>query len=150
VIEKSFLIPLLFGTAFATILLAGCGSGKAAHTTTAARPVRARSTTIHVYFESGASHAQETSVEQRLRHEPCVRRVVFVSKAQALTIMKKQFPALFAAGQPLAGHKNPLPDSFTVTASKLSCAGGVRASSATAHWPGVSEVRQALAHTQPP
>jgi cell division protein FtsX len=142
VIEKSFLAPLFLGTASAAILLAGCGSGKAAHTTTATRPVRAHSTTIRVYFKRGATRAQETSVEQRLRSEACVRRVVFVSKAQALKIMKTQLPQLFGAGSPLAGHSNPLPDSFTVTASKLSCAGGVRASIAAAHWPAVSLVRQ--------
>jgi cell division protein FtsX len=150
VIEKSFLTPLLVGTAFAAISLAGCGSGKAAHTTTAAKAARARSTKIQVFFKPGATRSQEMYVEQRLRHEHCVRRVVFVSKAQALKIMKKQFPALFGAGSPLAGHKNPLPDSFKVTASKLSCAGGVRASIAAAHWPGVSQVRQALAHPQHP
>jgi cell division protein FtsX len=61
-----------------------------------------------------------------------------------LKIMKKHFPGLFGAGQPLAGHPNPLPDSFTVTAGKLSCAGEVHASIASAHWPGVSAVRQAL------
>jgi hypothetical protein len=80
VIEKSFLAPLLLGTAFAAILLAGCGSGKAAHTTTAARPARARSTTIRLFFKGSATRSQETSVEQRLRREPCVRRVVFVSR----------------------------------------------------------------------
>jgi cell division protein FtsX len=150
VIEKSFLAPLLLGSVFAAILLAGCGSGKAAHTTTATRPLRARSTTIQVFFKTGATRSQETYAGQRLRSEPCVRRVVFVSKAQALKIMKKKFPALFGVGSPLAGHRNPLPDSFTVTASKLSCAGDVRARIATTHWPGVREIRQGLAHPPHP
>jgi cell division protein FtsX len=141
-IEKSFLAPLLLGSAFAAILLAGCGSSKAAHTTTATRPVRARSTRIQVFFKNSATRSQETYVEQQLRREPCIRRVVFVSKAQALKIMKKQFPQLFGPGSPLAGHENPLPDSFKVTASKPSCAGGVHARIASAHWPGVSQVRQ--------
>jgi cell division protein FtsX len=133
---------LLVGATFAVaVLVAGCGSGKAAPTTdatTVAKSTRARSDTVRVYFRPSATRSQETSVGNRLRNESCVRRVVFVSKAHALKAMKKKFPDLFRAGQPLA-TSNPLPDSFTVTASSRSCVPTVGGEAA--HWPGVDSVR---------
>ena len=97
----------------------------------------ARSDKLRVYFRPTATRTQERSDGDRLRGEPCVRRVVFVSKAQALKLMKKRFPGLYQAGQPTAGL-NPFPDSFTVTAGKLSWVPTLGA--AVAHWPGVDKV----------
>jgi cell division protein FtsX len=91
-----------------------------------------------IFFRTSATRAQEKADGARLRNEPCVRRVVFVSKAQALKVMKKQFPGLYQAGQPMAGT-NPLPDAFTVTASKLSCVPTIART--VAHWPGVATVK---------
>src|SRR6476660_8400413 len=65
---------------------------------------------VHVYFNSNATRQQENAVARRLRNEPQVKQVIFVSKAQAEAQMKKKFPHLYAV--PLPG--NPLPDSYTV------------------------------------
>ena len=75
-------------------------------------------------------------VGAKLRREPCVRQVRFVSKAQALAEMKKKFPQLFNQAMPA----NPLPDSFVVTPAKPSCGPELAAAVRAAHWPGVQHV----------
>jgi cell division protein FtsX len=128
---------VLIGVALASaVLVTGCGSGKAAPTTVAKAVRPARSDKLRVYFRPSATRTQERSDGDRLRGEPCVRRVVFVSKGQALKLMQKQFPNLFTKR---TMTRNPLPDSFTVTAGKLSCVSTIGAS--VAHWPGVATVR---------
>jgi cell division transport system permease protein len=76
---------------------------------------------VHVYFcssvlpeggcKTGASTAQEQLVGARLRSNPHVKSVVFVSKAQAAAQMRKSYPDLYQGGV----TSNPLPDSWTVT-----------------------------------
>ncbi len=67
---------------------------------------------VHVYFSvtPPATQAQEQAVGARLRQDPRVKEVIFVSKEQALAEMKKQYPILLQTGLP----SNPLPDSWTV------------------------------------
>jgi cell division transport system permease protein len=66
---------------------------------------------VHVYFSTTATQAQENAVGARLRQDPRVKSVIYVSKAQALAEMKSQFPQL-TKGATLPS--NPLPDSYTV------------------------------------
>jgi cell division transport system permease protein len=71
---------------------------------------------VHVYFESNATRQQENAVALKLRNDPRVEQVIFVSKAEAQAQMKKKFPGLYQV--PLPG--NPLPDSYTVVPKKAS------------------------------
>ena len=76
---------------------------------------------VHVYFCSpvlpeggctkGATPAQERAVAFKLRSDPHVKSVTFVSKTQAAKQMQKQYPSLYTGGV----TANPLPDSWTVT-----------------------------------
>ncbi|HVS84750.1 MAG TPA: permease-like cell division protein FtsX, partial [Gaiellaceae bacterium] len=50
---------------------------------------------VKVYFVSGATTAQEVFTGQKLRSLDHVKRVVFVSKAQAESQMRKEFPDLY-------------------------------------------------------
>jgi cell division transport system permease protein len=82
---------------------------------------------VHVYFcssvlpeggcKTGATPAQERLVGAKLRQDPNVKSVVFVSKEQAQAQMKKQFHYMYTGGVVTA---NPLPDSFTVTPTQAS------------------------------
>jgi cell division protein FtsX len=128
-------------------LLAGCGwsSYFLQHTGPAhqaqVRPVQGF---VKVYLCSplfcakGATRRQERLVGERLGLEPCVRRVVFTSKADALAKFKKKHPKIVAGLPPGVG--NPLPDTFTVTPDKPSCAVAIAAAARAAHWPGVQQV----------
>src|SRR5581483_9733506 len=59
---------------------------------------------VKVYFASTATPAQELQVGQKLRNDPRVKHVVFVSKAKAFALEKKQYPDLYAHVP-----SNPLP-----------------------------------------
>jgi cell division protein FtsX len=130
------------------MLLAGCGwSRYFVQTTGPAHQAQVRPShgyTVKIYFCSpvlcakGATRHEERLVGERLRREPCVRRVVFTSKAQAFAKFRKQHPKLVGALP--AGLGNPLPDSFTVAPHKPSCAAAIVAAARTAHWPGVQQV----------
>lgn len=129
-------------------LLAGCGSGHSTPTTTSASHhmlgTGKRVDFVEVFFCSklvcaaNATRSQEQNVGERLRHEPCVRKVVFISKAEAWAIFKKKHPKLAAASPP--GMGNPLPDSYKVTPEKRSCVATIAAAARAAHWPGVQKV----------
>jgi cell division transport system permease protein len=62
--------------------------------------------------KTGATHAQELAVASRLRQNPNVKSVTFVSKAQAEQQMRKSNPELFKGN---IVPTNPLPDSWEVT-----------------------------------
>src|SRR5690349_15921735 len=77
---------------------------------------------VHVYFCSsilpeggcpakGATKTQEQAVAIKLRSDPRVKSVVFVSRAQAAMQMKQSYPDLYQGGV----TANPLPDSWVVT-----------------------------------
>jgi len=68
---------------------------------------------VKVYFTTTATEAQEAYVGQQLRHLPNVRRVAFVSKAQAFKDQKKKMPELYKNVV-----SNPLPDAWIVTPTK--------------------------------
>ncbi len=61
--------------------------------------------------QTGATHAQEQAVAARLRSNPDVKSVTFVSKQQAEEQEKKQNPDMFKDG---ILPTNPFPDSWTV------------------------------------
>ena len=99
---------------------------------------------VQVYFctklgcPAAATRSQERLVGKRLSREPCVRQLIFVSKGEALAMIKKEDPTLYQAMPPGVG--NPLPDSFEVMLEKPSCAPAIAASARAAHWHGVQKV----------
>jgi cell division transport system permease protein len=92
---------------------------------------------VHVYFQSDTTRTQENTVGARLRHDPRVKQVVFVSKAEALKTMKKNFPDLTKIPLP----SNPLPDSFTIVPTKASYTPVIGKDVQQAHWAGVDNVK---------
>jgi cell division protein FtsX len=129
-------------------LLIGCGASRPEATTTlqaSAVIPNTRVSAVEVFFCStlvcpaNATRSQEQEVGDRLRHEPCVRKVVFISKADAWVMFKKEHPKLAAAEPP--GMGNPLlPDSFKITPTKRSCVNTIAATARAAHLPGVQKV----------
>ena len=92
---------------------------------------------VHVYFQSNATPQQEQAVGLKLKHDPHVKQVVFVSKHKALEQMKKEFKTLFTISLP----GNPLPDSFTVVPVKASYTPLIGKEVRRAGWTGVDEVK---------
>ena len=92
---------------------------------------------VHVYFTQTATPQQEQAVRLKLNHNPRVKQVTFVSKAQAEAKMKKSFPTLYQV--PLPG--NPLPDSYVVTPLKAAYTPLIGQSIRRAHYPGVEPGR---------
>ncbi len=80
-----------------------------------------------------ATPAEEQVVGDALRREPNVKKVMFVSKAQALAIEKKQYPELFKV--PLLA--NPFPDEWVVTMKSPTYTPVVGKSICRARYPGV-------------
>jgi cell division transport system permease protein len=99
---------------------------------------------VKVYFAGTATQAQEYAVGQKLRNDPHVKTVVFVSKAAAQKKMEQEFPQLYKTKLP----SNPLPDSWVVTPTKGEYTPQIGASVQQAHWAGVDDVRwgSATAH----
>jgi cell division transport system permease protein len=93
---------------------------------------------VHVYFQSDATPQQEAAVAAKLRQDPRVKQVDFVSKAEALEQMKRNFKDL-TAGIPLPS--NPLPDSYTVTPLKAAYTPLIGKEVKAAGWTGVDNVR---------
>ena len=94
---------------------------------------------VHVYFQSDATPQQEAAVAARLRNDPRVKPggVEFVSKAEALEQMKKNFKDLTRIPLP----SNPLPDSYTVTPLKAAYTPLIGKKVKAAGWSGVDNVR---------
>ena len=83
-------------------------------TTGAANTVRKR-VIVDVYLKAGASDVQVERVRQLLADQtPHVKKVQYVSKAQALAEQRKRFPDAYRE----LGGANPLPDTFRVTPDK--------------------------------
>ena len=91
---------------------------------------------VKVYCAGSATQAQEYAVGQKLRSDPHVKDVVFVSKGKAYKIMEGKFPELFKTQLP----SNPFPDSYNVTPTKGEYTPALGAAVQRAHWPGVDEV----------
>jgi cell division transport system permease protein len=99
---------------------------------------------VHVYFcssvlpeggcKTGATKAQENFVGAKLRADPRVKKVVFVSKEQAQAKMQKQYGYMYAGGVVTA---NPLPDSWTVTPTQGSYTEPLGKEICLASYPGV-------------
>jgi cell division transport system permease protein len=79
-------------------------------TTNTANQVRSR-VVVDVYVAQGATPADKLALRQKLEQTPNVKRVVYISKQQALATEKTRHPN---SGWELLGA-NPLPDSFRVT-----------------------------------
>jgi cell division transport system permease protein len=92
---------------------------------------------VHVYFQSDATTQQEQAVGVKLKGDPHVKQVIFVSKAQAEAQMRKQFPNLYTIKLP----GNPLPDSFTVVPLKASYTPLIGKEVRGAGWVGVDQVK---------
>ncbi len=92
---------------------------------------------VKVYFAQTATQAQELAVGRKLKADPRVKSVVFVSKAAAEARMRKQFPDLYKTPLP----SNPLPDSWVVTPTKAEYTPVLGAAVQRASWAGVDDVR---------
>jgi cell division transport system permease protein len=95
-------------TILLTMLVVGVFIPIVQATTGAANSVRHR-VLVDVYLKDGSTAADRARVRQLLLQTPNVKRVEFVSKAQAYAEQKKQDPAAYQ----LLGT-NPLPDTFRV------------------------------------
>jgi cell division transport system permease protein len=93
---------------------------------------------VHVYFQTDATPQQEAAVAARLRNDSHVKRVDFVSKAEALQQMKHNFKDLT---QGILLPSNPLPDSYTITPVKAAYTPLIGKKVKTAGWPAVANVR---------
>jgi cell division transport system permease protein len=91
---------------------------------------------VKVYFAGTATQAQEYAVGQKLRSDPHVKTVVFVSKAAAQKKMEQEFPQLYKTKLP----SNPLPDSWVVTPTKGEYTPEIGQMVQQAHWAGVDDV----------
>jgi len=91
---------------------------------------------VHVYLTQDATKAQETVVGAKLRTDPRVKTVTFVSKAEAEAKMRKEFPTLYSTPLP----SNPLPDSYTVVPKKAAYTPLIGADVRKGGWPGVNSV----------
>ena len=83
-----------------------------------------------------ATRAQEDAVARLLQSNPKVKKISFVSKAQALAQMRKTHPDLVTQLP-----WNPLPDEFNVTATNAEYLGDIAATLSPLP-PGVSKVEQ--------
>jgi cell division transport system permease protein len=99
---------------------------------------------VKVYFAQTATQAQEVAVGNRLRADHRIKKIVYVSKAQAEKTMKKEFPQLYSTPLP----SNPLPDSWVVTPVKASDTPAIGRDVQAAHWAGVETVRWASTTTK--
>ena len=95
-------------TVLVTMLVVGVFIPTVEATNDAANTVRSR-LIVNVYMKSNASTSAEARVRRELLRIPHVKRVQFVSKAQAYAAQAKQNPAAY---QLLA--TNPLPDTFHI------------------------------------
>jgi cell division transport system permease protein len=91
---------------------------------------------VKVFFASTATREQEASVYHKLKADPRVKDVTFVSKAQAEKKMRQQFPQLYKTPLP----SNPLPDSYVVTPLKAGDTPLIGKRVKRAHWAGVDDV----------
>jgi cell division transport system permease protein len=93
---------------------------------------------VHVYFQTDATPQQEAAVAARLRSDPRVKEIDFVSKAEALEQMKHNFKDLTKG---ILLPSNPLPDSYTVTPLKAAYTPLIGKKVKAAGWPAVETVR---------
>jgi cell division transport system permease protein len=107
-------------TVLVTMLMLGVFIPIVQATNGAANTVRSR-VEVDVYFKSGATKADEARVHQKIAQIAHVKRVRFVSKAQALKQQEKSDPAAYK----LLGA-NPLPDSYQVTPTDPGYVLGIR------------------------
>jgi cell division transport system permease protein len=80
--------------------------------------------------------AQEQAIGRALRHDPNVKQVTFVSKAQGLADYKKNNPGEFAGAYDLLPG-NPLPDKWVVSPTQGKYTAVIGKEICRAHYPGV-------------
>jgi cell division transport system permease protein len=108
-------------TVLVTVLVLGVFIPVAQVTSGAANDVRNR-VLVGVYLKDGSTASDISRVSQLLhRQTPHVKKVQFVSKAQAFAQQSKADPAAYAIVD-----SNPLPDSFRVTPDKPDNVNAVR------------------------
>lgn len=123
-----FLVPPL------AVVLAACGGSQGSTGVTHAVTQR-QVCSVRIYFSRQATHTQEQALGAKLRDDSLVKRVVFISRAQAFAEMPKQFRKV--AKQLKLG--NPLPDAFKVLPHSSSDTRQIGAS--VTHAPGVASVK---------
>jgi cell division protein FtsX len=131
--------PCLFLGPPLAVFLAACG-GSHRTTSVARTKLGLQACGVRIYFAGRATHAQEQAVGAKLRQEPAVQHITFVSKAQGLAEFKKSNPGIYKAiKKVIKTGRNPLPDAFTVVPTSRSGVRAIRGS--IAHAPGVATVR---------
>jgi len=90
---------------------------------------------VKVYFQTGATDAQEVAVGQKLHKLEHVKVVTFVSKEKAFRDQAKKFPELYKNVP-----SNPLPDAYLVTPDKGEYTPDLGRAVAGAHYDGVDDV----------
>jgi cell division transport system permease protein len=73
---------------------------------------------ISVYLKDGTTDREKDYLLERLKAEPGVRKVTYLSKADALTLFKKELKGQEALLQGLG--ENPLPDSYEISVDRRS------------------------------
>jgi cell division transport system permease protein len=91
---------------------------------------------VRVFMTQNVTKAQEYVISSRLRNDPRVKQVTFVSKAAAEEKMRKEFPNLYETKLP----SNPLPDSYTVVPKKAKYTPLIGKDLRNSNWPGVNSV----------
>ena len=88
---------------------------------------------------TGATNAQEQLVAVRLRHNPQIKSVTFVSKEQAFAQMKRTEPDMFREG---IVPSNPFPDKWVVTPAQAKFTPALGKQICRAHLAGVAPCPQ--------
>ena len=92
---------------------------------------------VKVYFADGTTRAQESVVGAKIKQDPRVKLITFVSKAEAEKEMMQKFPELYKTPLP----SNPLPDAWIVTPTKGDYTPDLGRKIQAAHYTGVNDVR---------
>jgi cell division transport system permease protein len=108
-------------TVLVTMLVVGVFIPAVEVTSDAANSVRGR-LYVEVFMKTRAKPSDDLRVERQISALPHVRKVVFVSKAQALAQQRRQNPAAYALLR-----YNPLPDAFHVFPDNASNLAGIHA-----------------------
>jgi cell division transport system permease protein len=95
---------------------------------------------VSVYLKDGLTEHEKDFLQSRLKAEPGIRKVTYLSKEQALEVFKKELKGQEALLEGLG--QNPLPDSYEVNVDRSYAADGrlEALSSRFSGYPGVEDV----------
>lgn len=125
-LRLSLSVAVLVAAGVATYFFddSGAPHGKASsHPAAVAALNREKRLSLKIYFKANASPREENAVAEKLKANPDIASLKYISKAAALNQLRKVEPSVV---ENLA--HNPLPDSYVVTLSKSKYAQAVRSS----------------------